>query len=144
MTSDGIHEADWLPVRQIASKIVELISVGRAREAEAAKIEMLSCLDRLEARYGRRPSILATRADYCEEPEQRISLLKEAFALAKAAGDKSNCTGIASSLAQLLIEDAEKHDAGEEWLGVLADCLAEHWDDFEHNEYVRLKRALNQ
>ncbi|HTI70415.1 MAG TPA: hypothetical protein VMF06_10645 [Candidatus Limnocylindria bacterium] len=142
MTSDGISLTHWQQVLGFAENVARVAStddtVGMLRETAA----LLRYLDTLESLCGRRPSILATRADYLDEASERIVLLVEAFAIASTTEDFENCTSIASSLAQIYIDDLGDKNGGDKWIGILHDCLVRNWDDFEHGEYQRLDSKL--
>jgi hypothetical protein len=140
MTSDGISDSDWEVVSNLARDVVE--SVERPEEHEGAERRLLMFLEELEQKYGKRPSILATRADYVEDVRERVTLLDEAYELATAMNDSLNCTLIASSLAQLFIEEMQDKKSGRIWVNELGECLALHWDDGEHREYLRLTAEL--
>jgi hypothetical protein len=141
MTSDGISDSDWDRLSDLAREVVE--SVDCAEDHESAEQRLLKFLDELEKRYGKRPSILATRADYVDGVRERVTLLEEAYELARAMSDSLNRTLIASSLAQLFIEELEDHKSGRIWVDELGDCLAMRWDDGEHREYLRLIAKLD-
>jgi hypothetical protein len=59
----------------------------------------------LEEKYGPLPSLLATRADYVDSPEEREYLLLRAYEQARALNDLKNLVEIAESLASFYIED---------------------------------------
>lgn len=141
MTSDGVSDADWEVVSKLAREVVE--SVECTEDCQSAEQRLLRFLDELEQKYGKRPSILATRADYVDGVRERVTLLEEAYELARAMNDSLNRTLSASSLAQLFIEEIEDHKSGRRWVDELGDCLALHWDDGEHREYLRLIAKLD-
>jgi hypothetical protein len=141
MKSDGISDSDWDILSDLARKVVE--SVDRPEDNKSAEQRLLKFLDELEQKYGKRPSILATRAYYIDDDRERVLLLEEGYKLAAAMNDSFNRTLIASSLAQLFIEDMEDHKSGRIWVDELGDCLALHWDDGEHGEYLRLIAKLD-
>jgi hypothetical protein len=141
MTSDGISDSDWDILSALAREVVE--GVDRPEDDKSAEQRLLKFLDELEQKYGKRPSILATRADYIDDDRERATLLEEAYELARTMNDSLNRTLIASSLAQLFTEDIEDHKSGRRWVDELGDCLALHWDDGEHREYLRLIAKLD-
>jgi hypothetical protein len=61
-TSDGMSGEDWDLVHELALEIAN--AEDGSPEEELSRNRLLRYLDELEERYGRRPSILATRADY--------------------------------------------------------------------------------
>ena len=83
MTSDGITTEDWDEIHELALRIVNLSSEGDEHGSDEARHEMLIVLDRLDMKYGPRPSLLATRADYVDSPELKEECLHRAFAAAE-------------------------------------------------------------
>ena len=144
MTSDGISTDEWAITHEYAAKIAN--AVCRDDESSAGDLtrKLFLHLDSLEARYGLVPSILATRADYTVDVNERIRLLEEAYDLAKRLGDRPNLTFIASSLADTLTEEAPNISSAEKWLSSLADALGDHWDDSEHQQFQRSTAALER
>ena len=64
---------------------------------------MIKTLDRLDKKYGPKPSVLATKADFLDDPQERIHLYEHAYSLATEIGDKANLTLISDSLEHILI-----------------------------------------
>ena len=143
MTSDGIHESDWTRVEDLAAEVAHHTVEDRPEQASAAEARLLQLLNELEARYGKLPSILATRADYVEDFSECLANLQEAYGLALNTNDAPNCTFIAASLATTFIDEAANYEVGGRWLAELSGCLTRHWDDSEHQEYLRLRAILN-
>lgn len=102
MTSDGISDADWSCVEESAEDIVAARMDGADHGLLVAN--MHSLLDRLKVKYGRLPSILATEADYVENSQYELSLLKEAYLSACEIGDTKNIAFIAASLSEYYLE----------------------------------------
>ena len=105
MTTDGISTEDWEVVKDFAAKIANAVCAEDNANSQRLTEDLLRYLERLETKYGRLPSIIATKADYTTELNQRVQLLKQAYALAKQSNDKVNMTLTASSLAQLFVEE---------------------------------------
>ena len=80
VTSDGISDKDWDRVHEL---VVEIVNAGEGEEGDQQTAELLGYLDRLEEKYGVLPSILATRADYVEDPLDSLAVLKRAYVLAQ-------------------------------------------------------------
>jgi hypothetical protein len=59
----------------------------------------METLDRLDRKYGVKPSLLATRADYVESSEDRERLLLAAFTEAERTADERNQELVAVLLA---------------------------------------------
>jgi hypothetical protein len=104
------------------------------------KKDLMTCLDKLEQKYGRLPSIVATRADFCDNKRQSIKLWKEAYSLAISQGDKRNIALISSSLAGFMIDQKEDPIAGQRWLDIMKDYMSK--DD--NKEYLALRRRLKE
>jgi hypothetical protein len=102
-TPDGISTEDWDIVHEL---IVDLVNAEEGPDEEECRHRFLKYLDELEDKYGARPSILATRADFIvDDVPRRLELFSRAYALAAEAGDARNQLHVASSLAELYIEE---------------------------------------
>ena len=134
MTSDGITDEDWDPVRELAARIVNATSEPVGPPKFLAH-ELPAWLDALQKKYGELPSILATRADYIDDPKTRLRLLESAWLAAQNLADAPNSTFIASSLVEFLFEEARDPVRGREWLDRLAESLEKYWDDGEYEIY---------
>lgn len=139
-TSDGISKIDWATVEALAHEIAELAEDEDAERRDATQ-RLFRVLDELEHKYGRRPSLVATRADYVDE-DKRATLLEEAFALAASIGDDTNRTLIASSLAELYVDDLNDLERGKYWVDRLGECLKHHFDEGENLVFARLSTML--
>ena len=140
-TPDGIARVDWDRVHQLAVDIVNASSADDVNTVAQATRQLHAVLDELEARYGRLPSILATRADYLDDPGQQERALLEAYRQAEARHDDRNLMWVASSLAALYVEGKRDYVQGQHWLDALARHLRVVPDDWESKEHERL-RAL--
>lgn len=141
MTPDGISTEDWDMVVELATKIADV--VDDEHDYQICVAELMQCLDKLEQKYGVRPSILSTRADYVSDIAEALSLLKKAFVLSQSLGDKKNMTFIASSIAEKYIEDLSDFNNGQLWLNELGRCLEQFYDEGEHDTFLRLEEALS-
>jgi hypothetical protein len=125
VTSDGISGEDWSDVHELAVQIVNH-SAAEDHTAEArARKSLIAFLDRLDQKYGKRPSLLATRADYVESPSERERLLLRAFSEAERIKDSENRLLVAESLASLYLEELRNLDEGAKWLGVWRHALGD-------------------
>ena len=141
-TSDGISRDDWNIIHVLA---VEIANAAMAEDsiAEAdARSKMLDHLALLADQYGNKPSILATRADYIDNPAEQVALLEKAYSLAVELADYPNMTLIAHSLSVVLIETLGDIDAGRESLMRLKSCLAQYSEEYEAGDYGRLCALL--
>ena len=141
-TSDGISRCDWDQVRFLATEIANAAIAEDAQRENCARSRMLVVLEEMQSKYGDRPSILATRADYVDVLPEKIALLEKAFGLARQAADADNMLFIAHSLAQLWVDECRNADKGRLWLSALASCLAVSNEPYEREEYERLQAEL--
>jgi len=139
-TPDGISTEDWDVVHELA---VEIVNANGERE-ERCRAHLLSYLDELQEKYGERPSILATRADYVGDARSKEELLRRAYALAQARGDGRNALYVAHSLAELYIEEFKDASEGHKWLGCLKQQLVEIDKGWYAEEHDRLHHAAQQ
>lgn len=79
-TSDGIATNDWETIRDLALTVVNRSGAGD--DASLDRKSLRHALDKLEKKYGRLPSILSTRANYVDDSELSLSLLKDAYVTA--------------------------------------------------------------
>ena len=143
-TSDGISSKDWEIVADLAARIANAACAENERAGNAATQELFAHLVRLERKYGRLPSILATRADYAEDMSQKVSLLEEAWRLAQNRQDIRNLVFIASSLAEVFLTELKDYQKGRKWLGELEIALGNHWGDDEYAQVIELREELRK
>jgi hypothetical protein len=142
MTSDGIDGADWDHVHELAVDIVNLsASEDQAGEARA-RTALLRLLDRLDEKYGIKPSLLATRADFVDSAEEKERLLMAAYSEAERIADQFNRQLIAHSLAEFYLETAETPDEGARWLGMWRSHLGTEPSQSDLSEVARLETIL--
>src|SRR4051812_18466124 len=104
MTSDGISSDDWDKIHACALDVVNASSANDAHDGAHALAELFQILDELETKYGRKPSLLATRADFVESSEERARLFEEAYEEAQRINDPQNMEAIAHSLTEFYLE----------------------------------------
>lgn len=137
-TSDGISMEDWDRVHELALAIVN--AEDDSSEELVARKELLDYLDELHSKYGARPSLLATRADYLDDDVSgRLRLLEAAYALASEADDVRNQLLIATSLADLYVGELRDSVEGGQWLSRLDGILHRTGDDVERAEVARIR-----
>jgi hypothetical protein len=114
MTSDGISTADWDGVHERALNVVN------ARDDDALadhyRLELLEFLDSLDRKYGELPSLLATRADYVEDPRESERLLFRAYDRSLTIADEKNALLVALSLVSFYANELRLIKRAEEWL----------------------------
>jgi hypothetical protein len=142
MTSDGIADADWDRVHELAVAIVNA-SAREDEEGEArARVTLFTVLDQLDDKYGPKPSLLATRADYVESPEHREWLLRAAYTQAASRDDYKNQLLIAHSLAEFFIEEVVNLEEGAVWLATWREHLGVAPVENDGAELARLEALL--
>jgi hypothetical protein len=97
---------EWRSIKKLASDVANAMARDNIKGANEARLNLLKALSFLEKKYGRIPSLLATKADYIEDDKKRISLLHAAYKLARRNADKLNIVLICSSLADFHITEA--------------------------------------
>lgn len=130
-TSDGIDARDWEVIGDLAVAVV-----NRSREGGDASLDrkrLLRALDKLEKKYGRLPSILSTRADYVDDFEVSLSLLKEAYVTASERSDAKNKAFISSTLSEMYLETFQRKDLARFWLGLFRKDL----ESYSKDEYLQ-------
>ena len=142
VTPDGISTEDWDKVHELAVRVVNLSAEGLDAESDAARGELLTLLDVLDLKYGRKPSLLATRADYIDSAPEKEQCLRQAFAAAKELDDRQNLTWVAASLASFYLEDVSDIPNGASWVMTLRGLLAEAPDVSMQPELERLEKLL--
>jgi len=83
MTPDGISTDDWDRVHEAAIEIVNASAIEDDVLCAHHTERLFDILSELEGRYGRIPGILATRADFADDPTMAIALHEEAVSVAK-------------------------------------------------------------
>ena len=141
-TFDGIRRQDWARVHECAVNIANAALADDEAAARQSTCDLLHVLEGLERRYGALPSILATRADYTDDPPNRLTLYRAAYAAASARGDARNLVWIASSLAELYAEELRNPALAGEWLDRLETHLSDYDDEDEREELTRLRGVV--
>ena len=142
MTSDGITDADWDRVHTLAVDIVNCSAAGDDSGETRARASLMAVLDELDERYGLKPSLLATRADYVQSPADRQRLLHAAYTAAEQLADSKNCELIAHSLTEFYLEEVADLDEGAMWLAVWRNALGITPTASDLYELARLEAAL--
>ena len=139
-TPDGISTEDWDVVHGLAVDIVNATD----EERPDLQRRLLEWLEKLEAKYGSLPSILATRADNLDiDDPAREELLVRAHAAAESIGDRLNLLETAHSLAELFLERKIPSEANR-WLERMRERLGEDGGSDLAEEYGRLREAYRR
>lgn len=142
MTSDGISAQDWTRIEKCCVKIVEASS--KNIDDSLLVSNLFKELHNLEKKYGRTPSILATMADYSEDKQIELSLLKEAYVSALEIDDDKNKTYISASLAEFYTERLEDLKKFNFWLNKLFYHLEKYSDDYARSVYESLREEFRE
>jgi len=143
-TTDGISLADWEEVVQLAAEIANATYSEDKALVKTLTNNLSRFLKSLEKKYGELPSILEAMADCTDDVTERVRLLERAWQIAGERSDKANLVFISSSLAQLYVEELKEVPTGRKWLNQLEECLENHWDDGEYQEFQRLRQLFEQ
>lgn len=142
MTPDGISDADWARLRGLAAAVIGATSSAGEVAGRPRLAELFALLDALESQYGRRASLLATRADFTADEGEKLTLLEEAYAIAVESGDVENAVWIADALATLHIADRRDPIEGARWLEAYAEALTAAGDDVDVKPFQALQERL--
>lgn len=137
MTSDGISSEDWDKVHEIALAAVNASDEESDRHCE----RMLDYLRELVSKYGESPSILATQANYVDDPDESERLLLRAFDLAMARDDRSNVLEISLSLADHYASDLLRLGDASRWLEI-ANAYIGPDSERDRIEYRHIDEAI--
>jgi hypothetical protein len=140
VTPDGISQADWDPVHELALAVV---NAGDDQAARTFKRQLLQYLDDLQTRYGELPSILATRADYVDDFALAERLLVRAYDLAVSRADGRNALYAASSLADLYAVDRPDRAQAMQWLSKARALVQDFGSDSNRRECDRIQQSLD-
>ena len=99
-----IEKADWDRVHDLACEIVNATSINDGILSESKHLSLFSVLDELESKYGRHPSIIATRGDFTDDPNEALALFHQALELARFHDDKTEEEEILDSIENLNIK----------------------------------------
>lgn len=108
----GIDKSDWDQVHQMACDVANAAVMEDDVLMESRNSAMLDLLSCLRDKYGDHPSIIATIADYLDDPEERKAQYLKALAIAKEQGDQSEIAEIQDSLRQLEDDNSQQGQAG--------------------------------
>ena len=137
MTSDGISTQDWDRVHELA---VDVVNSGE--QDKEARNDLLGYLQQLKSKYGALPSILATEAEYTDDPRVAEALFLRAFDLSVTRGDTENLREIALSLANFYM-DSRDFTAASQWLEVAAAQLRPG-NESDRSEFELIVKLLMQ
>lgn len=143
-TPQGISEADWNRVKELAVAIVNATTEDDEDGGVAETADLMGFLDGLEKKYGSHPGILSTRADFLSDPDEAVSMLEEAWGLAVNRRDARSRLYIADALASTYIRELEDAQAGRKWLERVAQELKSSGDESDITSYEELRLDLQR
>lgn len=136
MTPDGISTEDWDNVFEAGAAITHASGMEDEVLREHYQMRLFDLLDELEAKYGRLPSILATRADFSDDPKEAIPLLQEALSI--ATDDLSQRLTL-QSLLHLLIENGGQTEIIAQYMTRLTELTPQEGDKSDRDELSSLQ-----
>ncbi len=139
-TANGVDDADWDRVKELAAQLCDAAEGSVEQKVNLKRL--FDHLDFLEDKYGSMPSILATRADFTEDYEVKERLLRRAYAVATAAGDRRNSLDVAHSIAAFYLEDLADVAQARDWLDRLDQHLLEMHDSDYAADAQEFRRKL--
>ena len=137
MTSDGISSEDWDRVHELALDVVN----APDDEDEIVRERLFEYLRGLTLKYGELPSIVATQADYADDPLESEALFLRAFDLAQSRDDRSNIREISLSLADLYASDLRRPTDASRWLEVAGAYIVPD-SEMDRSEHQRIAEAI--
>ncbi len=126
-TSDGITDADWDVLKDIAWEMFHALQ--QDCDDSLLRQRLFVTLDRFERKYGRLPSLLITRADFTEDDDLPERLLKEAFVTAEELGDVEGQVSAIDSLARHYLSINREASLINFWLDRMEKLLEDLDDD---------------
>ena len=137
----NIPKKQWIKVKEMAA---ELSSYYNFTDKKYLKLRTVffNYLDLLEKQYGKNPNILATKGDFCDDENQALKLLRDAYRLAEKELDYKNCTLISSSIASIYVENKNNYTMGNKWVKELELNLNKYQDKDEYDKMKYLKKRL--
>jgi hypothetical protein len=142
MTSDGISDADWDRVHELAGELVDACEREEEDVEVSARQKLLAFLDHLDQVYGPKASLLATRADFVESSDDREALLQSAYSEADRLNDTTNKILVAQSLAEFYLEGVLDHEKGATWLATWRFQLGRTATEYDREELKRLEQLV--
>lgn len=115
MPPRDIEQSDWNLVHEAA------INAANAPDDDSidhARRQMRDLLGALKMKYVEHPTLLATEADYVDDPDVAIGLLLQAYDKVVAKGEVDEVVSIALSLAEHYAEGKKDVNRARHWLSV--------------------------
>jgi hypothetical protein len=94
----GIDKIDWDAVHALACDVANAAVADDDVLLASKNAALLDLLFKLKEKYGDHPAILATIADYLDDPDDRRALYTKALSIARNQGDQFEIDEIEESL----------------------------------------------
>ena len=128
-TRDGVSAADWTKLFGYAEEYLN--AEDKIDKERASRARILRFVRFLEKKYGKKASLLATKADYLvKNGRRRMLLWTDAFRIAESADDHLNCVYVAASVIEFLRESDCDPATITSWLSKLRAALRKRPDDY--------------
>lgn len=96
-----ISKSAWNRVHEKACDVANAAHSDNDPMYEVYRGQMLEILDELETEFGTQSRILDTRADYIDDPHERLRLYTKALELARAQNDEDEIRVVLQSIRDL-------------------------------------------
>jgi hypothetical protein len=126
------HDEDWKAWEAISRRYVEAVFAEDYVIADSISREMYDKMIEMERKYGEHPWILEHKADFTENPEEKLALYWRALEL--AVKHRHSTLTIRMWLADLLLDE---FDLPNEAMEVLTDGQHELFDVDQDKDWIR-------
>jgi hypothetical protein len=94
----GIEKTDWDAVHELACDVANAAMADDNDLLAFKNTALLNLLSKLKEKYGGHPAILATIADFLDDPNDRRVLYMKALGIAREQGNQAEIDEIEDSL----------------------------------------------
>ena len=142
MAPQNIPEEEWQEVVDICYDIEDALEQDDDRLYAEYLFDLNCQLDKLQQKHGELALLTATRADYCEDPEQQVALYQQAVTLAELQGDTVARIQSLEAICELFIDEFDDADAARVWLDKLEKAIAEDGSEWLAGDLEQLKANI--
>lgn len=96
-----ITKSGWARVHEKACEIVNASAVDDHVMSSIYRDQLMAILDELEQQFGPHPEFYDTRADFLDDPVERMRLYQKALRLARARNDEEVIAEVLESISFL-------------------------------------------
>ncbi|MGJ8726617.1 MAG: hypothetical protein ACSHYB_18880 [Roseibacillus sp.] len=97
----SITQEAWSRVTEVACDIINASEAGDDFLVRVHTDKLMVVLDELQAKFGEHPEFYDTRADFLDDPNERMRLYRKALQLAESQGDVESRVEILESISGL-------------------------------------------